>query len=238
MWGIWGQNIPITNIVGESEILCWSAKWLDEDACYYSSVQMNGHNKTGRKKMLKEVHAMLDEADAVITFNGDKFDLKILNQEFALMGMAPPAPYKSIDLIKTVRRQFRFTSNKLDYLLRRFGLGHKLENPGIAMWLSCMNPRSEDYKDMWEIMEDYNIQDVFKTEEFYKTIRGWIPNHPSISAISRTFCCPNCGGTHLQSRGYRLSKTRKYRRYQCMSCGHWPSESMSEKHDDGAIILV
>ena len=72
---------------------------------------MVGHTPSGKKKMLKEIHAMLDEADVVVTFNGDKFDLKILNQEFLMAGLGPASPYKSVDLYKVVKRKFRFTSN-------------------------------------------------------------------------------------------------------------------------------
>lgn len=233
LWGLFNQTISIHNIVGDSEILCWSAKWLDKPEAEYSSLHMAGHNAAGKKRMLKAIHKLLDQADVVVTYNGDKFDLKILNQEFLLAGLPPPSPFKSVDLLKVMKRKFRWTSNKLDYVLRRLGLGHKMEHEGISMWLKCMNKGSEGYHEAWETMEKYNIQDVFKTEELYKRVLGWIPNHPSHGAFAGKFVCPNCGGNHAQSRGFVTSRTRKYRRFRCNDCGHWSRSNKPEPIVDG-----
>ena len=44
--------------------------------------------------MIKGIHKLLDECDAVIHYNGSKFDIPTLNKEFLLHGLHPPAPYK------------------------------------------------------------------------------------------------------------------------------------------------
>lgn len=228
---MFGQNIPFQNIINESELLSWAAKWHGDEECYYSSLRMVGHTPAGKKKMLKEVHAMLDEADVVVTFNGDKFDLKILNQEFLMAGLGPASPYKSVDLYKVVKRKFRFTSNKLGYLLRRFNLQRKLDNPGIDMWIACMTKGHAEYSSMWDIMEEYNVGDVFATEELYDFLLPWIPNHPNRTLYDGTGACPVCGGNHIQRRGVHVSKSLKYRRFQCMDCGQWLRATRAEPRD-------
>lgn len=228
VWGLFNQNIPITSIIGNSEVLCWSAKWLGSKDTYFSSVQM-----TSKKKMLKEMYKLLEEADAVVSYNGKSFDLKILNKEFALQGWGPPAPYKNIDMLTVMRSQFRFTSNKLGYVGPAFGLGGKTKHPGHELWLNCMNPKSTEYEASWKIMEMYNIQDVHLLEALYLRVRGWIPNHPSFSALENAHVCPNCGGTHLQSRGTAITTTLAYRRWQCMNkaCGKWSRSKLANKAD-------
>lgn len=226
VWGLFNQNIGIQQLIGNSEVLCWSAKWLGEDATWFSSVQM-----TSKKKMLKSIYDMLEEADAVVTYNGNGFDLKILNKEFALQGWFKPAPYKSIDMLQVVRKQFRFTSNKLDYVAQQLGLGKKKEHRGYSLWLSCMNPKSEDYKESWDVMEEYNIQDVALLEALYNKLIGWIHNHPSHSTLTADHVCPNCGGKHLQKRGTAITSTLSYVRYQCKDCGKWSRSRVADKTD-------
>lgn len=214
--------------MGNSEVLCWAAKWHGEDVAYWSST-----NLTSKKKMLKEMYDMLEEADAVVTYNGNGFDLKILNKEFALQGWAPPAPYKSIDLLRTVRKQFRFTSNKLDHLAERFGLGRKAQHNGHQMWLDCMAGDQE----AWDIMEEYNLQDVWLLEALYDRILPWIHNHPTQGAYDESLCCSNCGSKNFQWRGWRRTKTRKYRRAQCKDCGTWNSSNKSEPLESKEILV-
>lgn len=224
VWGIWNVNIPITNITGESEILSCAWKWHGEEECYYTSLRMAGHTDAGRKRMLKEIHAVLSEADVVVGYNTDRFDLKIMNQEFLLNGLDSPAPYKSIDLLKVVKKRFRWTSNKLDYVAQRLGIGKKEEHPGMSMWLTCMNKaikNTEAYEEAWDNMEQYNVGDVFLTEDLYDKLLPWIPSHPNVNLYTEGSGCPVCGSTHIQSRGKQALKALVYKRYQCMGCSQW-----------------
>lgn len=205
--------------MGNSEVLCWAAKWHDSDEAYFSSTHM-----TTKRKMLKEMYKLLEEADAVVSYNGNGFDLKILNKEFALLGMGPPAPYKSIDLLRTVRNQFRFTSNKLDYVAQQFGLGKKESHRGHQLWLDCMAGDDE----AWEEMEKYNLQDVYLLESLYNVLVPWIKNHPNHSMYEEKLCCTNCGSERYQWRGMAYTKALQYRRAQCKDCGTWLRSAKSE----------
>lgn len=226
VWGLWNQNIGIHNIIGNSEVLCFAAKWHDKDETIFSSVEM-----TTKKRMLKEVYKLLEEADVVVTYNGDSFDLKILNKEFALQGWTAPSQYKSVDLLKVMKKRFRFTSNKLDYVAKMFKLGQKKQNATHEIWLNCMNPKSAEYKTSWNIMEEYNIQDIILLENLYTRVLGWIPNHPNHSAFNNDHCCPNCSSTNLQRRGKALTQAMTYQRYQCKDCGAWSRAKTAEKLD-------
>lgn len=186
---------------------------------------------TSKRKMLKEMYKLLEEADAVVSYNGKAFDLKILNKEFALQGWSRPSPYKNIDMLSVMRSQFRFTSNKLGYIGPIFGLGGKTKHPGHELWLNCMNPKSEDYAASWKIMEEYNIQDVGLLEKLYIRLRGWIPNHPSYSALENKHACPNCGSSRVQRRGTAITTTLSYQRWQCNSCGAWSRSKLADKAD-------
>ena len=219
-WGLWQQNVSINQIMESSTTLCYAAKWLNEEDIYFDSV-----HQSKPKTMLKGIHALLESADAVIHYNGTKFDIPTLNKEFLLTKLLPPSPYKQIDLLRVVRSNFRFPSNKLDYVSQRLGLGKKHAHEGHELWVKCMNGD----KDAWKRMEEYNIQDVVLLESLYDNLLPWIKNPPNRNLYSETPCCPTCGHEHLQKRGTAVSTTGTYQRYQCRSCGSWSQGTKSTK---------
>lgn len=224
VWGLFNQNLSPDHIVGNSEVLCWSAKWLGEE-----EVMFNSKRRSTKRQMLKSMHDLLDAADVVVTYNGNSFDLKILNKEFLLIGMTPPAPYKSVDLLSVVRKRFRFTSNKLGYVAEQLKIGSKLKHAGLQLWLDCMNPKSTDYTKSWDMMEQYNIQDVRLLESLYNRIMGWINNHPNHSVETGECVCPNCGSHKVQRRGYATSASLLYARFQCKKCGKWSRSRTADR---------
>jgi DNA-directed RNA polymerase subunit RPC12/RpoP len=194
-------------------MLCWSAKWLDEKDVFYQSKQ---HSST--VEMLAPLHALLDEADAVIHYNGKKFDIPHINREFILNGFTPPSPYRQMDILETVKRQFRFPSNKLDYVAQAFGLGSKQKHSGFKLWVGCI----EKDPDSWKTMQDYNIQDVLLLEKVYHKVKAWIKGHINYSMhVTNKLVCPHCGGTHVVKRGFTQTLASTFQRYRCSDCGTW-----------------
>jgi DNA polymerase elongation subunit (family B) len=220
VWGLWQQNVSINQLMESSYVLCYAAKWLGEKDIYFDSV-----HQSKPKTMLKGIHALLESADAVIHYNGTKFDIPTLNKEFLLTKLLPPSPYKQIDLLRVVRSNFRFPSNKLDYVSQRLGLGKKHAHEGHELWVKCMNGD----KDAWKRMEDYNIQDVVLLESLYDNLLPWIKNAPNRNLYQDITGCPTCGSHHLQKRGTAVSTTGTYQRYQCKDCGSWSQGTKSLK---------
>ncbi len=212
VWGLYDQNIGLNQMIDTSKVLCYTAKWVGDSQIYFDSIHSSKH-----KSMLKGIHALLDIADAVVTYNGDKFDLPVLNKEFLLCGLNPPSPYKKIDLLRTVRRNFRFASNKLDHVSQQLGLGKKVDHEGFELWLKCMNKDA----DAWKKMEEYNVQDVILLEKLYQKLMPWIQSHPNQNLFSDEHICPSCASPKIQKRGTAISSTGVYQRYQCRACGTW-----------------
>lgn len=212
VWGLWDQNIAINQIESAGYTLCWAAKWLGDDEMQFDSI-----HQSKPKSMLQRMHKMLSEADAVISYNGQKFDIPTLNKEFLLHGMMPPAPYKQIDLIHTCKRMFRFPSNKLDYIAQALGIGHKVRHEGHELWVLCM---AKD-KAAWGRMEEYNKQDVTLLELLYHKLLPWMDKHPNQATRNEDSICPNCASANYQRRGTYVTTTQKYNRYQCKDCGTW-----------------
>jgi rubredoxin len=211
VWGIWDQNIGLNQLQESSYVMCYAAKWLGDKKMIFDSVK-----KSGEKKMLEGIHKLLDEADAVIHYNGKRFDIPSLNKEFLLHKMFPPSPFKEIDLLTVAKGRFRFVSNKLDYVAQSLGLGKKTEHSGHELWVQCMAGQAK----AWKTMEEYNKNDVILLEKVYERFKPWIKNHINLSMLSDDGrVCPNCGSKHYQKKGWRVTTASKYQRYQCQSCG-------------------
>jgi DNA polymerase elongation subunit (family B) len=165
--------------------------------------------------MLSTLWQLVDEADAMLTYNGKKFDRPRLNTVFALSGFEPPSPTTDIDLYETIRRESQFPSSSLDYVSKQFGLGGKVPNSGYDLWRRCMlrDPKA------WEEMRTYCIGDVMLTEELYFKVLPWIKRHPSLAAMTGDSLCINCGSDHLIKKGYGYTLSRAYQRLRCADCG-------------------
>jgi hypothetical protein len=231
VWGLYDQNVAINQIQAAGYVLCWCAKWLGDPELMFDSV-----HQSRPKTMLKRIHKLLDQADAVVTYNGIRFDLPTLNKEFVTHELDPPAPYKQIDLLRTARGQFRFPSNKLDYVAQALDLGHKVRHKGHSLWVECMAGDDE----AWRQMEKYNKQDVVLLEKVYLRLLPWIKGHPNHGVYDEPGIpvCPTCGHHHLQRRGFARTIANVYARYQCMNCGTWTREPFSElTREDRGIIM-
>lgn len=211
IWRAYGeQNVGIDQIIDGGGTICVGAKWLGEKQCFLFSDWEHGH-----EKMLAEVHEMISYADAVVTYNGDRFDLPKLQGEFLLAGLGPTPPCTSIDVIKAVRK-FGFFVNKLAYIGPLLGVGEKIKTEGFTLWTSVM----AGDEDAQKRMSKYCIQDVRLLEKLYLKVRPFIKNHPHLGQVGGKQCGA-CGSSHLQSRGSRRTKAFKIQRIQCQSCGSW-----------------
>ena len=230
-WNLMPKWIPLDYLLEPTYMLCWGAMWHGERDVIFSSV------KQGREKMIRKIHALLDEADAVCHYNGKAFDIKHLNREFALYGLPPPSFYYQIDLLTTVKQNFRLPSNKLDYVCRYFGIGKKVKHTGIELWYGCMEGDARD----WKVMERYNRQDVKLLPKLYKFLRPWIKSHPNVGlwvTDPTKPTCPTCASTKLHKKGTQHNtKSASYARYTCLSCGT-PARARLQDSPTNPNVLV
>lgn len=213
VWGLFKQNIAINQLEGSTEMLCFGARWYGEKKVTFKSVHHDG-----KEAMLKEVHRLLDEADVLVGWNSKAFDSKHLKRELLEAGMLPPSPYKEMDLMLAVKSQFKFPSNKLDYVAQTLGVGAKVKHSGFELWKRCMAGEAK----AWAEMKKYQIQDVNLLIDLYEKLKPWIPNHPNRPLHDGLEDgCVVCASQNLQRRGVAISNAGTYQRFQCQDCGKW-----------------
>ena len=213
-WGLWDQNVGLSQIIQPGRVFGFAAKWLGEKEAVWVSDDTVGH-----AAMVRMAHAMLSNADIVVTYNGISFDIPHMQREFLLAGLHPPKPYKQIDLMRVVKKQFKFASNKLDFVSQQLGLGRKTSHEGFDLWVKCM---AGDEKALRK-MAVYAKQDVRLTEKLYHYLLPWLTNVPHIGQMDgqEEGSCWACGGTKLRRDGVAFAFVTTYRLYQCLKCGAW-----------------
>ena len=224
-WSLWPKFISPEKLIKPQEMMSFAAKWVGQKGMTFRSTFHDG--KDG---MLEDVRELLHEADAVVSWNGKDFDTRHVNRELFEAGMAPPSPYKEIDLLAAARKRFKFASNKLSHVSTILGLAGK-NKVDFDLWVRCMD---EDPK-AWATMKRYNKQDVVLLEQIYERMLPWIPNHPNVGLWSGDELdrCPACNSTDLTKQGHAYTQVGKFQRYVCNTCGKW---SRSGKRVEGADI--
>lgn len=218
VWGIWNQNVGTYQIQSDWFCLTWAAKWLFEDKVYSAKLKPKEVLEQDDKRIIEGIWKLVNEADIVIAHNGEKFDMPKLNSRFIINGLNPPLPYQQIDTLKHIRRQFGFTSNKLDYVNKLLNLERKKET-NFELWERCMKGNAKALSEM----EAYNMQDVRILEETYLMIRAWIKPHPNMGLFildEKEHRCPNCGSSELEIMGKTYNTAANvYELMRCSNCG-------------------
>lgn len=154
------------NIKQDYFILSYAAKWYGEEKVFSDVVTSREAKRRDDKRICRSLFKLLDEADIVIAHNA-KFDTKKSNTRFLYNGLGIPRPYKVICTLKLIRKVCDMSSNKLDYALRYFGLGGKVEHYGLQMWKDC----SEGKQEALDLMIKYNRGDVTELEKLYDLLK-------------------------------------------------------------------
>jgi hypothetical protein len=225
VWGLFGNKyIQHGNVIKDWNVLSWSAKWLC-DSGVISDIQTSKEAMNrDDKRVLGGIWDLINQADVVIAHNGDKFDLKKLNTRFHMNGFLPPSPYQSIDTLKVAKRNFAFSSNRLDYL------GQIMTNKGkistnFQLWTDCLRG---DPKALHNMLE-YNEEDVRLLEEVYLELRPWIKSHPNVGVYMDGEVCPSCGSDDVHANGgYYTTMANRYESYRCDDCGALSRKLQSE----------
>lgn len=223
VWSLWKQNVGLNQIKEEWYILSYCAKWLHEPEIMYRDVRENPHSD---ESLMEPLWKLLDEADIIIGQNGKAFDMPKIQARLIMAGHMPPRPYKVIDTLIMAKQQFRFTSNKLEWMTgESAGLTTLKKNqhskfPGFTLWAECLKGNPE----AWDEMKEYNIPDVTSMEELYLKLRPWYVGHPNLAAYveSTEVLCPKCLSSDIKQHPetpFTFTQTGKYEMYHCNSCG-------------------
>ena len=232
-FGLRNIFIKPEQIVDESKVITWAGKFLGERKMYFRSIWDHG-----KEAMLEDLWLCLEEADVVIGFNSNSFDIKRVDAEFIKDGMQPYSPVQTVDLYRQAAKRFGFTSNRLKHILKDLELSPKLEdNADMKLWIdACLGDTSAQLR-----MKKYNIQDVRSTEELYYRLLPWMNNLPNaglfVDDVGDQPTCPHCGSHRVNKHKVRRTKVRVYQQYQCQDCGSYSRGRKAIEVTPGGILV-
>lgn len=206
---MWDSNTSPEKIVDHGGMLCFCAHWEGSKEFLFWSLWE--HGQVG---MATAAKALLEEADAVVTYNGDRYDLPKINGEIILAGLSPTPDVPSIDLIKTVKK-FGFNMNRLAYIGPLLNIGGKLKHEGFSLWKDVLDGKEKARTKMTR----YCIQDVRLLARLYRKVLPFIKSHPHLGDSAHE--CGNCGSSNVHKRGFYRSKYYSVQRLHCQRCGAW-----------------
>ncbi len=183
-------------------------------------------------EVIRFAHAEIAKADAIVTYNGRKFDEKVLRTRFFVHNLKPLSPYAHIDLCNVLRSKLSLYSNSLKAAAPLLVGSDKLEHDGWPLWVRVSN---RDKRAQGE-MARYCKQDVELLQPLFRRLKPFIkdiPNYNNYVANPKRIVCPSCGSTRLRSAGWRTGVAVPYRRLTCLDCFS-PAREMKDGSVRGA----
>jgi uncharacterized protein YprB with RNaseH-like and TPR domain/ribosomal protein S27AE len=172
----------------------------------------------------------MNEADELVTHNGDKFDIVWMRTRCLVNGVPMMPEFTSIDTCKEAKNNFNFMSNKLSHIAKVCGLGEKLDTGGSKLWKQVLMGETEiENKDFWKRlflgnnpkamkkMVKYCEQDVRLLEKVWDVMNPYIKPKSNFGGNGS---CPECGESKMIVNHKRTTPSGMVRvTLRCKKCG-------------------
>jgi uncharacterized protein YprB with RNaseH-like and TPR domain len=215
------KNIDYDNIITERAIICICYKWEGEKEVY----SLTWNKKQCDKIMLRTFIAVAEEADEQVGHNGDKFDLAWIRTRCLFHGIEMFPKYTTLDTLKLSRSQFRFNSNKLNYIAQFLGVGNKIKTE-FGMWKDITLKNDQKALDK---MVKYCKEDVRLLERVFNKMKTHFApkiHHAILQGGTMMYgrtSCPDCGShSHIKTtRTTVMGFLRRQRKCLNDKCGKY-----------------
>ena len=211
-WGLYNQNYSLEQVGEDWAIISYAAKWWGGDNIFEGDI-----SKRSEEELLNELWHLLNECDIMVAHNGRRFDLKKIKARMIALGFKPFSPLRVIDTLEVAKKEFSFTSNKLEYLTNLLCTetvkdAHS-KFPGFSLWKEFMKGNPEAIK----CMVEYNRIDIISLEELYNILAPW-------SSAMPVFDIYDDGMVDMSEwveSGYHYTNLGKYQRYRHKNTGQF-----------------
>lgn len=170
------------------------------------------------KKLLKDVTKKLLEADVWLAHYGCYYDLPFINTRLLYHGLPIlPPNFSLIDTWRISRNRLKLRNNRLKTIQEFLNLPSEKNAIKPEQWLRALG----GHRPSMDYIVEHCKRDVLVLEEAYERLKPLVLDHPNRGLVDGRGGCSVCGANKLQKRGFHITRTRKYQRYQCLSCGAW-----------------
>ncbi len=223
---IWQENIPMRRIKKQSHLLSASFAYNNDAVQGYRLTPEQVKTGDDFDVVCKVVEA-INNCDLMVTFNGKRFDVKLLNTRALFWGLPPVKSPKHIDLFEQSKRVFKFPSNSMQNVSMYLGENGKLETSGSNLWERCSE--WENYEECEKAlieMVTYGNQDIEATRDLYNRFQGWMKGVPNLGVITnestenKTLRCSHCGSDDIFLMNQKTyTSVSSFDLYRCANMG-------------------
>jgi uncharacterized protein YprB with RNaseH-like and TPR domain len=200
-------------------VLMVGYKWAHEKAVKIVTIKKKHLRHFDDREVLTTFSKIYEQADIVVAHFGSVFDRRFL-QGRLLIHSLPPLPQTVMrDTCMIARSVANFSSNRLGNLGITLDLSEKKIEKGNG-WPTWWFKAMQGDMNAVRAMALYCKGDVLALEKLYYRLLPFDNAHPRLHVSKLQ--CGSCG-SKVERRGYRVAKTRRYARYQCLnaSCQKW-----------------
>ena len=228
-WRIGGKVfLSADNILKERAIICICWKWEGEKTVKF----LKWDSKQSDQRIVKVIIPVLNDADEIISHNGDRFDIPWIKTRAAFWGVTTNPHWKTIDTCSFAKKRMYFNSNRLDYLGHYLGLGGKMKTE-FNLWKKVIG---DNDKSALNRMVKYCKRDVVLLENVYHKLSEHMASQTHVGVL-RGFSrgtCSYCGSSNVVAHKRRVSATGVEKmQMQCqeVGCGKYSTQTIKAKND-------
>ena len=216
-------------------ILTIGWKWFGKPKVRIPTIlDAGGKNTLDDHALVKKFAEVYNTADYTCGWYSARFDLPMIRTKLLKFGEPPLAPIPHIDLWRTARYKLKLHSNRLAVVQEFLGTAHAKTPIHYDDWLRAA---IGDRTALSRVREHCRL-DVVVLEEVFMKLRPLIADEPNRGLMTGEtgLVCQSCGSSEVQARGTYISLTRKYKRFNCTSCGKWMKVRASDKEPSLTLI--
>jgi len=192
IFNLWNTNISYKYLRKDWFMFCAAWRWQGQkrigSVSVLDSPKRFKADYTDDYHVIKTLHEVLSQADAIVAHNGDSFDYKKFNARAIFHNLDPLPDIVLIDTLKMSKGKFKFSYNNLDYIAQYLGVGKKIKTDG-DLWLACLDGSPKAHKEMVK----YNKMDVEVLEAVYDRLAPFCPSKLNHNLFTKERVCAKCG---------------------------------------------
>lgn len=170
------------------------------------------------KRLLKDITETMLSADVWLGHYAIYYDLPFINTRLLYHGLPVlPPNFAQIDTWRISRNRLKLRNNRLVTIQQFLHLKDEKNAIKPEQWLRALG----GHKASMDYIVEHNRRDVLVLEEAYNRLKPLVLDHPNKGLIDGRGGCGVCGEKKLEKRGFHITRTKKFQRFQCKACGSW-----------------
>ena len=170
------------------------------------------------KRLLRDISKVMLDSDVWLGHYACYYDVPFINTRLLYHNLPIlPPNFPLIDTWRISRNRLKLRNNRLATISDFLKTSDEKNAIKPEQWIRALG----GHKASMDYIVDHNRRDVLVLEEVYIILRPLVLDHPNRNLIDGRGGCSKCGSKKIQKRGTHITRTRKYQRYQCQSCGGW-----------------